>query len=126
MDALVDTSILIDIYRRFSPAMSWLQANSGLILGITSVVWMEVLLGAQDKHAQQQLARFLANFSPVYLTQADQQWAMRKLQAYRLRDNVGINDCLIAAPCERLQLPLYTRNLKHFTPLLGTLTRQPY
>lgn len=25
-----------------------------------------------------------------------------------------------------LQLPLYTHNLKHFTPLLDDLTRKPY
>jgi hypothetical protein len=31
-----------------------------------------------------------------------------------------------SAPSYRLQLPLYTRNLKHFAPLLGKLAREPY
>jgi hypothetical protein len=32
----------------------------------------------------------------------------------------------IAAPSYRLQVPLYTRSLKHFAPLLGRLAQQPY
>jgi hypothetical protein len=31
-----------------------------------------------------------------------------------------------SAPSYRLQLPLYTRNLKHFAPLLGKLAQEPY
>ena len=45
---------------------------------------------------------------------------------HRLRFGVGVLDCLIAAPAFRLQLPLYTHNLKHFTPLLGDLAQKPY
>jgi len=35
-------------------------------------------------------------------------------------------DCLIAAAAFRLQVPLHTRNLKHFAPLLGELAQEPY
>ena len=55
----------------------------------------------------------------------DLNWAMQQLRQYRLSHNVGILDCLIAAPAHRLQIPLYTRNLKHLEPLLGTLAQQP-
>lgn len=37
-----------------------------------------------------------------------------------------MNDCLIAAPAQRLGVPLYTRNLKHFSPLLGDLAVMAY
>lgn len=40
--------------------------------------------------------------------------------------NVDAFDCLVAALSFRLQLPLYTRNLKYFAPLLGHLAQQPY
>jgi predicted nucleic acid-binding protein len=39
---------------------------------------------------------------------------------------IGMMDCLIASVSLCLQLPLYTRNLRHFTPLLGTLAVKPY
>ncbi len=35
-------------------------------------------------------------------------------------------DCLIASANHRLGIPLYTCNLKHFTPLLGDLAHKPY
>lgn len=62
----------------------------------------------------------------VNIVQSDTEWAMRQFQPYRLSHRGGILDCLIAALCPRLKLPLYTRNLKHFAPLLGTLAQQPY
>ena len=40
--------------------------------------------------------------------------------------NVGSIDCLIASASHRLQLPLYTMNVKHFAPLLGGLAQKPY
>ena len=43
-----------------------------------------------------------------------------------LVDSAILVDLLIAAPSQRLQLPLYTHNLKHLSPLLGTLAQKPY
>jgi predicted nucleic acid-binding protein len=90
------------------------------------MVYMEVLLGAENKAAQNRADAFLGRFLRIYLTIEDQIWAEEQLRNFRLSYNVGILDCLIAAPSHRLQLPLYTRNLKHFTPLLGTLAVQAY
>ena len=126
MDAFVDTSILIDIHRGHSSALIWLQAHQELRLGITPLVWMEILIGAENKLAQKRAVIFLSRFPIIYLTQEDQEWATRQFQMYRLSHNVGLVDCLIAAPAHRLQLPLYTRNLKHFAPLLGGLAVQAY
>ena len=44
----------------------------------------------------------------------------------KLNYNIDPFDCLIAATSYRLQTPLYTRNLKHFRPLLRSLTQRPY
>ena len=126
MEALVDTSILIDLHRGYPLALTWLQANPTLSLGITPMVYMEVMLGVENKAAQNRAVAFLKHFQLIYLTFEDQAWASEQFQMYRLSHNVGVVDCLIAAPCYRLQLPLYTRNLKHFTPLLGTLAVQAY
>ncbi len=87
---------------------------------------MECVYGADNRHRQRQLIDLLSRFSIMLLTDDDQTWAMRQLAVYRLSNGVGVPDCLIAAPCYRLGLPLYTRNLKHFAPLLGGLVKQPY
>jgi predicted nucleic acid-binding protein len=58
--------------------------------------------------------------------QADQDWAMEQMERYRLSHGVGVNDCLIASVAYRLQVPLYTHNLKDMTPMLGKLAVKPY
>lgn len=51
---------------------------------------------------------------------------MHHLARYRLSHGVGMMDCLIASTSARLQIPLFTRNLKHLTLLIGALAVQPY
>ena len=59
--------------------------------------------------------------------QVDQEWAMQQMELLRLSHGVSINDCLIASVAHRLQVPLYTHNLKHMQVLLGdTLPQKPY
>lgn len=126
VDILVDTSILVDLLRNYPPAAIWVSANQNLRLGITPIVWMELVRGVPDKSAQTQAINLLSIFKMTYLSQEDMGWAMQQLQTYHLSHGIGMNDCLIASPAHRLQLPLITRNMKHFSPLLGTLTQKPY
>ena len=126
VDALLDTTVLVDMLRNHPPAIAWKNAQGQSAYGITPIVWMELIIGAQNKAVQRRAVEFLTQFGMIYLTQADMDWAMQQLMAYHLSDNVGMMDCLIAAPSYRLQLPLYTHNLKHFAPLLGPLAQKPY
>ena len=68
----------------------------------------------------------MVQFEMHYLTQTDLDWSMQAQMRYELSHGVGAMDCLIASVSHRLQLPLYTHNLKHFAPLLGTLAQKPY
>lgn len=126
MDAFIDSATLVDIYRSHSPALAWLQAHANHKMAISSIAWLEMVRGAVDKQDQKRVMQFLRSFELTYLVESDQVWAMKQFEIFRLSHNVGILDCLIAAPAYRLQLPLYTRNLKHFTPMVGALAQQPY
>jgi predicted nucleic acid-binding protein len=125
VDALLDTNIIIDLLNAHPPATQWVHSRQ-LRLGITSVTWMEVTYGAQNKIKRDQASKFMKQFDMFYLIELDQEWAMKQLFQHRLQYGIDVLDCLIAAPCYRLQIPIYTRNLKHFTPLLGTLAIQAY
>ena len=125
-DVLLDSAIVVDLLRNYPPALQWRSTQARSVAGITPTVWMEVIHGALNKTAQERAVKALYQFEMIYLTQTDMEWAMKQQLAHHLKSGVGINDCLIAAPAYRLQLPLYTQNLKHFTPLLGALAQKPY
>jgi predicted nucleic acid-binding protein len=122
--AFLDTSVIVDALRKYPPAIAFI-ANSNDI-GLSHAVWLESLDGAINKLNQQRTLQLLRQFRRVEFENEDFYWAVDQLTIHRLRLNVGMMDCLIAAPAHRLQLPLYTRNLKHFAPLLGALTVKPY
>ncbi len=124
--ALIDSTVLVDLLRKHPPAHAWLAAKPASSIGTTNISWMELIYGAQNKLAQQQCLQVVGIFPLVYLTQEDMTWAMEQLLKYRLRHSVGVGDCLIASVSHRLQVPLYTHNLKHLSPLLGDLAVRPY
>lgn len=125
VSGLLDTSILVDNLRSFPPAVNWL-ANNQTQLGLTRIVRLEVIEGARDKQGQRRAVKLLNDFEQIELTTSDLVWATDQLVRFRLSHNVSSFDCLIASASHRLQLPLYTMNVKHFAPLLGGLAQKPY
>ena len=121
---LIDSNIVVDVLRSYKPAEQWLKNQS--YLGISRGVYFEVYEGVTNKRELQAADRLLSRLELIEYTHSDLVWATDKLHTYWLSHSVDGYDCLIAAPSFRLKLPLYTRNLKHFTPLLGTLAQQPY
>jgi hypothetical protein len=124
--ACIDTSVIIDLSRQYLPAKQWMLTQVPAEIGISPAAWMEIMFGALNKTNQQKAQKLVSHFTLQYPTDADHDWAMRQIMKYGISHNVGVIDCLIAAPAYRLQLPLYTTNLKHFKPLLGALAVRPY
>ena len=73
-----------------------------------------------------ELKSILDQFELLYLTTADQQWAMQHLAHFQFSHHIDINDYFIAAVAHRLQLPLYTHNLSDMTPLIEQRGLKPY
>ncbi len=124
MDAVVDTTVVIHLLRRYRPALAWFNNNQ--VYGVTSTTWLEVMEGTTGKAHQVQAKGILAQFEMLYLTAADQQWAMEQLERFQFSHHIGMNDCLIASVAYRLRIPLYTHNIKDMAPLLGELAVKPY
>ena len=117
IQGIADTSIIIHILRRNPAAADWFRAQNDK-LAITPITWLEVMYGAPGKQGQQTCEIIMARFEMLFLTPTDMQWAMDQLKPYRLSHGVAIMDCLIASVAYRLQLPLYTHNLKDMRILL--------
>lgn len=121
---LLDTSLIVDILRLYPVAQSWLRTQAQL--GAATAVWVEVIQGANNRQKQTQAITILRRFEQIQVISADFEWTLEHLPRFKLSHNIGGMDCLIAAVSYRLQIPLFTTNLKHFTPLLGELAQKPY
>ena len=121
---LVDSSVLVDILRGYPDAQAWF--NQQPVLYITRITWIEVIQGARDKIAQQRSLKLMRRFGIIELDATDITMAADLMLNWRLKLNIDLGDCLLCATVMRLKLPFYTRNLKHFSPILGTLASSPY
>jgi predicted nucleic acid-binding protein len=124
VDGLLDTAIVVDLLRSHEPAGAWLANQSRL--GISPVVWLEIIEGAENLRAQARAVALLRRFDRIEVLSGDFDWAIRQALQFRLSHNIGMMDCLIASPAQRLGVPLFTRNLKHFQPMIGALAQKPY
>jgi len=123
---IVDSTVIIHYFRKEPGAREWMDAQS-VKLSVTSMTWLEVMFGAPGKRGQETCKAILSRFDLEYLTPSDQDWAIQQMERYRLSHGIGIFDCLIASVCYRLQVPLFTHNLKDMQPHLGTsLVVKPY
>lgn len=126
MIGIVETSVLIDLLRGYPPAVNWIAPQRTNTFGINPPIQMELIAGAQNRSDQRRIIQLLSQFEMVRLTADDQDWAMVQQLKFSLSYGVGLTDCLIASVSQRLGVPLYTHNLKHFAPLLGALAQKPY
>lgn len=124
INAVLDTTVILHLFRKYPPALHWF--NTSQQYGVPTITWLEVMEGASNKANQARCKTLLNQFELLYLTSADQTWAMQQLERFQFSHHIGLGDCLIAAAAYRLQLPLYTHNLKDMTPMLGNLAVKPY
>ena len=124
--ALLDTTVVIHLFRKNQAALSWL-ADQEAAFSLTPITWMEVMVGAANKRVQAELLRILNNFEVIYLTKDDMDWAMQQMLAYRFSHGVGVMDCFNASVAHRLNIPIYTHNAKDFLKILPAhLVAKPY
>ena len=123
---IVDTTVIVHYFRKNSVAQAWVNTQPAR-LSVTPITWLEIMYGAGSKAKEAVSKSILNRFEMVYLSEADQDWAMQQVEQYRLSHGVSINDCLIASVAFRLQAPFYTTNVKHFLPMLDPkLVFEPY
>ncbi len=99
--ALLDTAVVVDILRLYPPAVGWLRQQGAL--GISTVVWLEIVEGATNRQAELNALRLLRRFEHVPLVSEDLDWALRQLLRFHLSHGVDGMDCLIASVNQRLR-----------------------
>jgi predicted nucleic acid-binding protein len=126
IEAVLDTNIIIDLINQFPKAQLWQQQHKHSQFAITPIVWMETVQGARNKLELRSSLNFLKQFSLEHSNSNDHLWAMKQVEAFWLNHHLSFSDALIASVAVRLQVPLYTRNVKHFNMLPKLTAAQPY
>jgi hypothetical protein len=124
--ALLDTDVLIDIFRQHPTAQAWLQQEPSRSIKIPGIVAMEIIGGSRNKLEMKQNHHFVSQFSIVWHTPAEFKMAYRLLMDYRLATGIGLPDCLIAAMALEKNWQLYSFNLKHYRHISNLNVQIPY
>jgi predicted nucleic acid-binding protein len=125
-DVIVDTDILIDIARRIPEAITYVDnLERRAIVGISSITYMELLVGCRNKTEQRKVERFVRRFEIARLNETIADRAIALLQQYRLSHGLLIADGLIAATALVVDKPLASKNQRDYRFIAG-LSLLPY
>jgi predicted nucleic acid-binding protein len=123
---LLDTDVMIDLLRRFPPAVTWLAVHGTEEVVLPGFVVLEVLQGCRDKAEQDRVERIVAQCQIVWPSEVACNAAVFTYAQYHLSHNLGFIDALIAHTAMLLDQPLCTFNQKHYAVIPGLTTIQPY
>jgi hypothetical protein len=124
---LLDSDVLIDLLREYSPAVEWFDAlREDEELMVPGYVVMELIQGCRNKAEQERVWSELATYGVVWPSPANCDEALEVFAAYRLSHDAGLLDVLIGQTAVALGVPLHTFNQKHYSFIPGVQTVQPY
>jgi predicted nucleic acid-binding protein len=125
-DWLLDTSILVDLFRGHSAARAWIDSLPEERLFISVITAGELLAGCANRAEQRKVEQELDLYTILWLDEAISEYALELYKTFHLSHGVGFLDCLIAATAIQNGLTLATLNLKHFAPLSVITVQRPY
>lgn len=123
---LLDTDILIDILRRYLPAVAWLESLGNEEVLLPGFVVMELLQGCRNKAEQEQMEKTLQAYAVAWPSVETCNEARAVFASVHLSHGLGLLDALIGQTAVALQTPLNTFNQKHYVAIPRLQTVQPY
>lgn len=123
---LLDTDIMVDILRDYPPAVQWMQSLGDEAIALPGFVVMELTQECQTKIELTNIRKRLAPFQVYWPEADDYNQAVELFAQYHLSHQMGIIDVLIGQLAVSTNGSLYTFNKKHYAPIPGLKTIQPY
>jgi len=109
---LCDSNIFIDYLRGFRNTLKLLQNSSRV--KVSAVTVGELLQGARDKKALDNIKQLLINFEVIHTNELISKKALEILEKQHLSSGLLLFDAFIAATAIENDFILLTSNLKHF------------
>ena len=123
---LIDTDIMVDVLRRYEPAVAWLDSLGTALIGIPGLVAMELLQSCRDRDEKQQVEALLRPYTLYWPSPLDCARAFEGFSSHHLSHGLGILDALIAETAVGHEAQLATFNEKHYRIVEALSTIQPY
>ncbi|MFW6116712.1 MAG: PIN domain-containing protein [bacterium] len=123
---LLDTDVMVDVLRRYEPAVTWLDSLGTALVGIPGLVAMELLQGCRDREEEHQVRASLRPYTLYWPSSMDCGRAFDDFSSYHLSHGLGILDALIAETAVGCDAQLATFNEKHYRVVEALQTTQPY
>lgn len=123
---LLDTDIMIDVLRDYPPAIVWLNSHGDEIIVLPGFVVMELIQGCKTKREVAKVRKKLSSFEVLWPAPEVCNEALDIFARHHRSHQIGIIDVLIGQLAVSSKIPLYTFNKKHYIPIPGLQTVQPY
>jgi len=110
---LVDTDVLVDFFRGYSKALTFVTSNYDRII-LSSIVVAELYAGVKGEEEQFILDSFVSLFPVVHVTAEIARYGGLYKRDYGKSHGVGLADAILAATAELEGAELKTLNVKHY------------
>ena len=125
-DGVIDSNILIDAMNGIVDAVAFLEEQQETEVQISIVSAMELIPGCRNKAEMRELQKFFQRCTLLPVTTTVSQAAFQLMETFYLSHGLILPDALIAATAMEYNLPLYTRNTRHFRMIPRLKVSQPY
>ena len=115
---LLDTDVLIDFFRGYGKAVTFVNANSSRII-LSTIVVAELYAGIKGEEEQTVIEKFMSLFSVIPVTSEIAKAGGLYRRDYGKSHGIGLADAIIAATCEVEKAELKTLNIKHYPMIVG-------
>jgi predicted nucleic acid-binding protein len=115
---LLDTDVLVDFFRGYRKAVTFVNSNASRIV-LSSIVVAELYAGVQGNAEQTALDNFVSLFRVVPISADIAKAGGLFKRDYGKSHGVGLADAIIAATVKTENAALKTLNIKHYPMLKG-------
>ena len=123
---LLDTDILIDLFRDHPPCVAWMSSLGLQPIAVSIVTAMELYADCRDKSEQRTVRQKVMSYQMLWPDERSAIDILPNFADAHLSHATGILDSLIAATALSHELTLHTFNQKHFAAFPKLKTAQPY
>ena len=116
---LVDTDVLIDFFRGYEKAISFIEKFSSQII-LSPIVVAELYAGVKGANELSVLDNFVSHFRVVPITKDIAKAGGLYKRDFGKSHGVGLADAILAATVEKEKAELKTLNVKHY-PMIRSL-----